>query len=534
MKQALIRCLLSVVCGISLSGMCGCISYPLLDRQVQVAVADSVRPHEGVSTNVMSDAIAAPAAARSADEQLALDLDIALRLASEYSRILQDKRDTLYRSGLSLLKQRRSFGVELASTVSYVFHSASDDEDSSTSQMEVSADRILPTGAKISVSGSTAAENSSSTNGNSTTYGSSLTVELEQPLLAGAGYAVSHEDLIQAERDLLYALRAFALERQDFAIEIARQYYDLLISRQVLDNISLNVKQSTALTRRSEALFKVSRVPAIDVMRAQQQELSAKNRLLQTKAEFDVELKRFIIKLGLPITTGVTVTGTVPELRPLIADEQSCTRTAIERRLDLMTVRGQCEDAKRKLRAKLSYLLPELDVFGKAGLSSEGAGSLGGQDFEDELSAGVNLRVPLDRRNERDAVKAARLDVTAAARALAGKEDEVRLEIIGSFRKLKSLADIVKIERTNIGIAERRARNAFLRFKNGELLNRDVVEAENELLDARNAYVRSLVNHEMERVRLMRNIGTADVTAQGRIVELTLEPHTRKADGGSM
>ena len=80
----------------------------------------------------------------------------------------------------------------------------------------------------------------------------------------------------------------------------------------------------------------------------------------------------------------------------------------------------------------------------------------------------------------------------------------------------------VMIQKQNTTIAEKRARNALLRFKGGELSNRDVVEAENELLDARNAYSQALVDYELQRLRLLRNIGLLDVEANGDLRELDL------------
>ena len=79
------------------------------------------------------------------------------------------------------------------------------------------------------------------------------------------------------------------------------------------------------------------------------------------------------------------------------------------------------------------------------------------------------------------------------------------------------------IQRKTREIAEKRARNAQLRFKSGELSNRDVVEAENELLEARNRFVQAQTDYEVQRVRLFRNMGLMDVTPEGNMMELSLE-----------
>jgi outer membrane protein TolC len=343
---------------------------------------------------------------------------------------------------------------------------------------------------------------------------------VDQPLLAGAGYGISHENLTQAQRDSVYALRRFALQRQDIAISTLEGFYALLLQRSVLENTRKNVAQSSRLRERSEALFSVNRAPAIDVLRAQQQELSARNQLNRAEADYDGQIRRYQLSLGLSVEQRSAVQGEVPSVSPMPADEAGCVARALEYRLDLQTEADRVADAERRLRQSKSWLRPDLDVYGAVSLSDSGAESFGDQDLEEQYEAGVTLELPLDKRDERDAVKLARLDLDAAGRALDQKRDEVRLEVIDSFTRLRFLAGSVSIERQNIEIAERRARNAMLRFRQGELLNRDVVEAENELLAARNAYARVSVDYEVQRIKLLRNIGALDVRPDGTITEL--------------
>ncbi len=189
----------------------------------------------------------------------------------------------------------------------------------------------------------------------------------------------------------------------------------------------------------------------------------------------------------------------------------------LTRRLDLQTVRDREADAQRRLAIARSQVRPDLSVFGEGKLENSGAEDA---ETDEQFTAGVSLELPLDRRDERDAVMRAELDLAEAERALAQKTDEVRLEVMDGMTQMRFLANSVRIEAENINIAERRAESALIRFRNGELLNRDVVEAENELLAARNAYVRLQARYEIQRIRLLRNTGLLDVAADGVLVEL--------------
>ena len=511
----------AAICSVGLSLLQGCVSQ--VDRGVVRAIERRAAEASFPGTNVTADALRSTPTGAVSDEVLTLDLSETLRLATRYSRNLQSRREELYLNGVGLLGEERKFDVQLSGTVNYVLGVSGEVDD--TGKLELKASRRLPSGATLALTGeSSRSEEGGGTNDTeSSIYRSSIGLRVTQPLLAGAGYTASHDSLIQARRDLVYALRAFALQRQDFAIDIVRDYYNLLTSKTVLANTRLNVEQSTFLRKRSEALFDARMATALDMMRSQQQELSSLNQLETTEAEYDVALKRFLITLGLPVSIDLSVAGAYPRVSAIRLKEKACIEAALFFRMDLLTTRDRLEDGRRKLSVARNALLPQLDGFAEAALADQGSESFSDQDLEERVTAGVTLEIPFDKRDERDAVRRAEIAVAAAERRLSEVQDTVRVEIIENFRRLNSLRITVEIQRKNTEIAEKRARNALLRFKNGELSNRDVVEAENELLDARNANAYALVDHEVQRLRLLRNIGLLDIGPDGTVVELGIK-----------
>jgi outer membrane protein TolC len=497
-------------------------SLPRLDSQVRETVTETAGDIEELPPNTLDNALvelSQPEPTTGSNDVLQLDLGAALELSTRHSRSLQKRRDDLYVSGLALLGTRRDFAVELAGTLGYVFTRDITGEDTNGGEFGISAGRILPTGGRIRLSAQSQVESLSLTNLTRSLYGNSATLRVDQPLLSGAGYSASHEGLIQGEQDLIYAVRSFASDRQDFSVQIMRDYYDLVIQKAILHNTRLNVEQSTTLRKRSEAMFEVSRAPSIDVLRARQQELVSINDLNLAEAEFDVAIRQFLLTLGLPVDRATVVSGELPEPGELTLDEQDCVDSAMRRRLDLKTVTDQVVDARRQLKQAQNILRPDLSLYGEVELVGEQTESLSDQELEDRYNVGLVLDIPFDRRDERDAVKTAMLALADAIREEATKTDEVRLEVQDNFTNLRFLKEAVKIEAMNIDIAQKRAANAMFLFKNGELLNRDVVEAENDLLSARNAYVRILARYEIQRIELVRNSGALDIAPDGTFIE---------------
>lgn len=502
---------------LSLLLVAGCLSTTGVDRAVYREVSRAAGRDALVSSNAAGAAqevIEAPPAAVT-NGLLQLDRQGALRLAARFSRDLQDKRDRLYADALSLFAARREFEVQLSGTAEYVFNKDAKDEWSQKGSANVAASRVLPTGARVRFTGA----GSQSAAGSTNFYATSAGVEIDQPLLAGAGFEASHSPLIQAEHEFVYALRAFSLERQDFAIGVVRDFFNLVQQKAVVSNQILSLDQFAYLRKRSEALFSVRRAPAIDVLRAQQQELQATNQLTTAMEAYQIQKAQFLVQLGLPASQTATVNDEVPTLVPVVRDSAAAVALAMARRPDVQTVHDRLADAERELRVARNLYEPKVGLFARGDASGSGE-EIGSEKYDNTASAGITAELPFDRRGRRDAVKLAAIHLESAKRAWQQKQDDVALEVASSFSQLRSLAKSVEIQIKNREIAERRAENANFLFKNGDLSNRDVVEAQNDLLNARNAYVTALLDYEVQRLRLLRNIGLLDVGPNGEMIEL--------------
>lgn len=510
---------LCFIAALLMSCAAGCLSTDRVDRSVQRQVLRAVQAEGTGLTNAAADAMAQMAIAEATPPPgpITLDRATALRLASRYSRDLQDRRDALYADALVLFAARRSFEIQYSGTADYVLTRNADGDETRVGSVQAGATRVLPTGATVKFTGETSVRDSGGSNGN--TYASAAGVRLDQPLLAGAGYEASHDPMIQAERDYTYALRAFALERQDFALGVVRDYFDLVRQQSVVSNLLLNLQQFSYLRQRTEALFQVRRAPAIDVLRAQQQELSATNQVSTAQESYKIQIGRFLVQLGLPGNLACAVVADVPELSTVLEDQERAVALALSLRPDVQTVRDRLVDAERALRVSRNAYLPQLGLFGTIDTAGEGD-KLGGSDFEDASAAGIVLELPFDRRDRRDAVKLASMRLASARRGWQQKQDEIALDIADNYSQLRSLTKTIDIQHKNLEIAEKRAENANFLFKTGELSNRDVVEAQNELLSARNALVSAFLDYEIQRLRLLRNVGLLDVAPDGSLIEL--------------
>lgn len=435
-----------------------------------------------------------------------------MKTATMNNRNFKSQFEALQLSALDAALQRRNFGPIISNTLSYVYANSPSTNADGNASASVGVSKIVPTGGTVETS--TSGSVNDDYEGGDTTYAHDVRVSFEQPLLRGYGYDVAYEDLTQAERNVLYALRDFELFRQDFTIDVVRRYYSILRQKQVVDNSRRSYEQFKFLRKRSEALFEVGRVSAIDKFRAAQQELNARNSLITEQETLAALLDAFKVFLGLPTATTIDVERVQPEMKPVNIDLKSALGAALHNRLDLKTDADRVDDAERKVRVARNGLLPDLDL--EASLAVDGAKTGGGSmSYEGSHSVGVSLTLPLDKVPERNRYKSALITRRRRRRGYEERRDEVRVEVMNTYRRLRRLGNSVRIQRANVDLAERRVKNAHIRFEAGELGNRDVVEAESAKLNAQNALIRAILDYEVARLQLKRDIGILFVDSDG-------------------
>jgi outer membrane protein TolC len=139
-----------------------------------------------------------------------------------------------------------------------------------------------------------------------TVASSNIMINFLQPLLRGGGRVVRLENLTEAERTLLYAVRVFAHFRKQFSFNIITQaYLQLLLQSQSIRNQEANLASLQQSLRMHESLLQTGSISAINVDQVFQQYQQARVSLLQAKTALDASLDTYKISLGLPPTLPV-------------------------------------------------------------------------------------------------------------------------------------------------------------------------------------------------------------------------------------
>jgi outer membrane protein TolC len=440
----------------------------------------------------------------------------ALRIATTRNRDFLTQQEGLQLTALSVLGVRDQFEPRFSSTLAYDLTDSSSADRSQRASADLGISQVLPTGGDLTVTGSTDSTYDDGDEDRRFDFASAVTARLTQPLLRGAGYEVRFESLTQAERDLLYALRDFELFRQDFTIRIINRFLDLVAQRARIENSRQNLDQSRFLLNRSTKFFEVGRGSELDKFRAEEDYLQAEDRLNREIESYALALDRFKVELGLPLETEFDVVLDPPDVKPLSMTLSQAVAAALANRLDLRTDRDQLEDVERRVRIAKQALLPDLDLRASARTSwSPSFSFLNPGDNENVYDLGVTLEIPLERTSERNAYRRALINLDREKRRLSLSEDSIILEVRDALRGLDRIQASLRIQEKSLISAEKRFRIAQIRYREGRVGNRDVVEAQNRLLAARNIIVELKNDYLIERLRLLRTVGTLILDEDG-------------------
>lgn len=477
-----------------------------------------------------------------------LNLEDALRIAVDQSRVYQSRKEQLYLSALGLTLARHQF-APLFSAQGGVNYGGQTERglkvvvDEVTGQPKVVVSDQLVEQRRIGASGSVGASWLIRDVGRITTAmtadflrfitgdsrvttSSQLSATFLRPLLRDAGFKQQTEALIQAERQLLYDLREFTRFRKDFSVQIATAYYSVLGLRDAVRNSYLNLQSSRKNAERTRALAKEGRVTQSDLGRLEQQELSTESAWINSIRNYKQALDNFKIQLGVSVNENIVLDDSELEAlkirHPEISVEDSI-HVALAARLDYLNTRDQFEDAVRKVDLAANLLKPRIDLGASVAVNSDPNDKTGFvlPDLDRyRWNAGLSIDPGLDRKPERNIYRAALIASNRAARTIEQQEDEIKLQVRDSWRTLDQAKRNYEISEIGVKLAERRVEEQNLLAELGRAKAQDQVDAQNDLINSKNQRTQALVTHTIARLQFWNNMGILYIKDNGQWEEI--------------
>ncbi|MCP5020678.1 MAG: TolC family protein [bacterium] len=452
-------------------------------------------------------------------------------IAAESNTSYLSQKESLYFSALSLTQERWQYGVQAETSGGASISGVGTDSASASTSGDFTLSKILGSGANIVLGVGSSLFRFVST-GDGWDAVSDISLSISQPLMRAAGVKFTMESLTQSERSLVYQVRNYERFRRTFAVSVARQVYGVLQSIDRLENQELNLENLRSLRVRNERMAEAGQLSDIQADQARQQELASTNSLVVLRGDFERQIDDFKLFLGLPPDLEIELDHDelqrLTDVAPLFDEltESSALELALARRLDVQTSSDRLEDSQRGLEIAAESLRPGL------GLSiSASSGSKDGQplrhSFKDtSWSAGLDLDPAWNNLPERNAFRRAEISLSVAARDYDRFLDQINLDVREALRRTSNARERYTIQKGALELAQRRVRSADLSLQAGRSSTRDLLDAREALLAARNSATSSLIDFTLARLELQLTLELLRVDETGIHLQEAVPPIT--------
>lgn len=507
------------------------------------------------------------------DQPLTINFTQALEIAAKNSSDYQTQKETLFRSALTLDLNRNDYSlitkVKGDSTLSVDKSGGDETVKGLEHSGSLGLSKTLKDGSKLAANLSVDLVKLL-TQPRESSFGIVGDTSITIPLLRGSKTYIYSENLTQAERNVVYAVYDFERYKKTFAVNIASNYFNVLRQIDQMNNSAENYKIMIRSARRSRRLADAGRLTEIEVDQAVQNELLARNRWISATAQYKNRLDSFKQLIGLPPDANIELArsdleslmayiykivpktggkdvsetgGVIPpadtaiSLRepdksnsgPLEMNERHAIELGLKNRLDLKVSDGKIYDAQRNVIIKADALGTELTLLGQGRSGSSrslGMATMENAELRPDMgfySALLSIDLPFERTAERIAYRESYINLESAVRNFQRLEDDVKLSVRQSLRAMSEAREGLKIQNRAVSVAEKRVSSTNLFFDAGRAQVRDVLEAQESLLTARNALTSAVVDYRIAELDFQQNTGLLQIDKKGLLLEYSPE-----------
>jgi outer membrane protein TolC len=449
------------------------------------------------------------------------DLQAALQYATRNSREYAYSQEDYLISCLDLLIEMHRWDPQFFDTLRSTLTSDSDDGFYDTSLNlinEFRVSQLLPYGGSIAAEVLAQTSEDLHKRVNDSNYATpELYLRAEIPLLRGAGMYAQRE-LIQQQRNVVYAARAFETFRRAFLVTISSNYLDLVVQQQLLNNRQRAIAQLERVAIQERALYEAGRKRLYDVTLAENAVLQSIDTYNRNREALQLAIDQFKVKINYPVEEPLVIITSVIGLTPPNSDMTSAVISAMALRLDLQTERNKLADLVRDVENARNQILGDLNLTGLATFNSQG--ELSSQALEDQFSepefqVGISYGVPLNRKIERLRLRRNQVSLERGRLKYSQFRDTIAIETRNRVRDIDVARFNLDLQEQNVVIAEIGVQSLEAQPERITIL--DLLKAIEDLRRARDGRDSARRDLEVSILQYLRDSGQLRVKTDGSI-----------------
>jgi outer membrane protein len=362
-------------------------------------------------------------------------------------------------------------------------------------------------------------------------FNSGLTASYTQPLLRNFGIDNNRATLLTTRISQEVAEINLNSTIASTLAQVRNAYWELVYAYQAVDAAQGSLELASKLVQDNRSRVEIGTMAPIDVVQAQAEEATRRQQLVSAQATLrnnELALKRLI------------VSGTDDELwratikpvdRPLVAAEsvdlEGALRNALGRRTDLEVARRNIDTANVNIRTLENQTKPQLDLQGTYQLAGRGGvfnrrsildptvtetfpgGYLDalrniGQLEAPTWSLQMNFSYPIGTSAAEANVARSKLQLQQSQAQIKTVELQIATEVTSAALAVRNSLEGMQAAGVARELSQRRLEAAQSKFEVGMSTNYEVVQAQRDLIDARNRELREQLNYQRALVDFQR------------------------------
>ncbi len=275
--------------------------------------------------------------------------------------------------------------------------------------------------------------------------------------------------------------------------QITAAYFDLYVSKMVLNNARQNVQVNDTLYKISTGRFNVGRIAENELLQVELQLMNARNAVTQGEVNVQANAKRLANLLGLDSNTDFELVP-VTDAPVFEVDMKRAVEEAKHNRSDMLGFDLQENNARRQVRQSQSNAFASGNIRLSYGLNQTAMTLAGAYqnplDFQ-QVNIGYSLPLFGFGRNRHD-IAASKANLEATQAGIAFQKKEFELEIENTVNQFMQLQSALLISAKSDTIAQKRYEVARNRYMLGKISITDLGLAQEAKDNAVVDYVRML------------------------------------------
>ena len=321
----------------------------------------------------------------------------------------------------------------------------------------------------------------------------------------------SIENLRASNDRLKAAENSYKSSRDLVVLAVANAYLQVIADSSNIASQKAQVSTSEALHQRARDQRAAGVAARIDELRAQVELQTQQQRLIAAEDQRSKDMLSLARAIGLPAEQQFTLTDTVPYAPLEGVSLEKALQDAYAHRPDYLSAQLEARAAGLSRKAAAAENLPNVTSSANYGDIGPNFGSSHGTF---EATASVNIPIFQGTRVKADVLEAdaALQQKQAQLEDLKGHIDQ---DVRSAFFDLDAASELVKVAESNTNLARETLAQAQDRFSSGVTDNIEVVQAQESVSSADQAYISSLYAFNIAKVQLARAVGIAEQAVKG-------------------